>query len=330
MKILILAGGFATRLWPLTEKRAKPLLLLDGKTILAHILEQVPAELDCYLLTNKKFEADFRQELQHLGRESVRIFCEDAHSDNEKVGALGAVSLLLRHERVKDDLVVVAGDNLLPQLDISQLFCTSDEGCVAVRDIGDLHMARKFGVVETNVHSTKEGKIEVVSFEEKPAAPKSTLVSTGFFGMGKNLLPLLHDFAAENPDNLGGVFGAFLESGKKVWSVTVGGEWFDVGSFETYLKAHEKLQHASVCCSEPSDEGGNVFSGRVFVGKGARVKNCRIRDSIIYPGTVLNDCHISQSVIDENCDFRGVDLSRKLIRRGTRLYSEQQKSNTKQ
>jgi glucose-1-phosphate thymidylyltransferase len=184
MKILILAGGFATRLWPLSEKHAKPLLLLAGKTILAHLLDRIPQGADVALLTNKKFEADFRKELKQLGRDSVEIFCEDAHSDGEKLGALGAISVACRELQVDDDLLVLAGDNLLPELKISDLDCDSDSARIAVRQVTSKEEARKFGVVEM------EGET-VVGFEEKPSQPKSTLVSTGFLALGKNTLPIL-------------------------------------------------------------------------------------------------------------------------------------------
>lgn len=337
MKVLILAGGFATRLWPLTERRAKPLLLLDGKTILAHILKKIPEEIETTLLTNKKFEEDFQKELEKLERNMVKIFCEDAHSDKEKLGALGAVSIAIKHYKIDENILVVAGDNLLPDLKIEQLFCSGNEAVTAVRPVKDKHEAQKFGVVESAPAPFHKGgdpkgrgisgtdlnlvdRQKVISFEEKPEHPKSTLVSTGFFGIGKELLPILHDFAARTPDNLGGVFSEFLAQGKDVYAVEVGGEWFDVGSFETYLEAHIKLQ-SSNCNLQNKVHLNNILSGKVFIGEGAKVENCQITDSIIYPGVQLKNCIISQSVIDEGCDFEGLDLNRKLVRRGTRLKS---------
>ena len=359
MKILILAGGFATRLWPLTERRAKPLLLLDGKTILAHILKKIPRECEIILLTNNNFEQDFKDELKKIKRERVKIFCEDAHSDKEKLGALGAVSMAINHYDIDDNILVVAGDNLLPELRIEQLFCTKNEAITAVRPVKDKHEARKFGVVEVGNEGMKESKNEknvsvpftkgddpdsliqegkegqgvfsvgteqcsvqggrqkVLSFEEKPEHPKSTLVSTGFFGIGKDLLPILHDFAARTPDNLGGVFSEFLAQGKDIYAVEVGGEWFDVGSFDTYLEAHKTMQKSKI----KNQKSTNTFSGKVFIGEGTEVENCQITDSIIYPRVKLKNCIISHSVIDEGCDFEGLDLNRKLVRRGTTLHS---------
>ncbi len=333
MKVLILAGGFATRLWPLTENRAKPLLLLDGQTILAHILKKIPKDFETILLTNKKFESDFQKELQKLERSEVQIFCEDAHSDKEKLGAVGAVSMVLQHFQIEEDVLIVAGDNLLPELQITQLFPGSNEAKVAVREVEDEYEARKFGVIEISDFGTRNAELEnksefvIKGFEEKPEHPKSKLVSTGFFGVGKELLPILHDFARREADSLGGVFTEFLAKGKKLLAVPVGGEWFDVGSFETYLEAHKRLQKEENKIMQNSkckiQNEGNIFSGKVFIGDETEVKNCRIHDSIIYPGVKLRNCIISQSVIDEGCDFEGLDLNRKLVRRGTRLHSNE-------
>jgi len=317
MKVLILAGGFATRMWPLTENRAKPLLLLDGKTILAHLLEKIPKNLEVILLTNKKFEEDFNRELQFLNRRNFRIFCEDAFSDGDKLGALGAISEAVQHFQIDENICVFAGDNLLPNLRIESLFCKDDESKLAVFDVEDLFVARNFGVVEID----SEGAL--VQFEEKPEEPKSTLVSTGFCSIGKNLFPIFHDFAKKNPDALGGIFEHFLHKKINVGAQKIDGKWFDVGHFDTYLAAHKELQEEDLKLGKKVVQEQNMYSGKVFIGKGAVVKNCRILNSIIYPGVKLENCHISESVIDENCELSGVDLNRKLVRRGTYLRPDE-------
>lgn len=318
MKVLILAGGFATRLWPLTENRAKPLLLLNGKTILSHIIKKIPQDLEIILLTNKRFEADFLKEIKNIGRNKIDIFLEDSFSDGEKLGALGAISEAIKHYQINENILVLAGDNLLPDLAIEDLFCEEDESKLAVRELEDLHAARKFGVVELE----KEGR-GVIGFEEKPENPKSKLVSTGFLSIGKNLFPILHDFAEREPDALGGIFPELLAQGKKVSAVNVKGDWFDVGSFETYLEAHKKIQSEKVKKDSKVREHGNRFLGKVFLGKGCEVKNSVLIDTIVYPGTKLKNCRISNTIIDEGCDFSGLDLNQKLIRKNTRLHAEE-------
>jgi glucose-1-phosphate thymidylyltransferase len=312
MKALILAGGFATRLWPLTEKRAKPLLLLNGKTILSHILDKIPEDIETFLLTNTAFKEDFEKELEMRKRKNVQIFCEDAHSDGEKLGALRAISVAIAHYKIKESVLVFAGDNVLPELDIEHIFCSKDEAKIAVRQVADKHEAKKFGVVEV------EGE-RVIGFEEKPSRPKSTLVSTGFMAFGKNILPIVHEYAQKAPDALGGIFPELLTQGKTVLATEVGGEWFDVGSFETYLSAHTALQKEPLKTGKNVENWSNKCSGKVYLGDNTVVKNCRLSDVIVYPGTKLENCHISQCVIDGGCDLRNLDLNRKLVRRGTKV-----------
>ncbi len=342
MKVLILAGGFATRLWPLTECRAKPLLLLDGKTILAHILEKVPETAEIFLLTNQAFEKDFLKELNFLGRKNFKIFCEDAYSDGDKLGALKAISVAIKEFDIQENVLVFAGDNVLPELDISTLEVDESEACIAVREVKSLDEARKFGVVsirdgglirpirqaqglqQAQGRQGTSDKEEVITFEEKPENPKSKLVSTAFLSIGKNLFEILHKFSTSSPDALGAIFSEFLRQKKRVSAIEVEGPWFDIGSFETYLEAHKELQESNLKRQENVIEGSNKFSGKVFLGKGVVVKNCKISDSIIYPGVKLENCHISQSVIDEGCQLRGLDLNRKLIRKGTVLMENEE------
>jgi len=327
MKVLILAGGFATRLWPLTENRAKPLLLLDGKTILHHVLDQVLAdrddgkikEEDVIVLTNTKFEQDFRKELDSIGFTDVQIFLEDAKSDGEKMGALGAVWACIEEYELRESLCILAGDNLIPNFSIDQIICSDNEARLLVKDIGDRFEARKFGVVELE-NSDKNELQRVVRFEEKPNEPNSTMVSTGFVGLGIDCFPVLEAYIQHTPDDLGGVFVALLESDREIQVLAseVDGIWFDVGSFETYMEAH-KLLHGSDK-SIPSDHISNsTFSGACFVGEGAMLENCVVIDSIIYPGARLKDCRISNCAIDSNCDLEGLDLCWKIVRQGTVL-----------
>ena len=311
MQYVILAGGFATRLWPLTEKRAKPLLLVSGKTILASIYKKVPEGASVLLLTNKRFEEDFKEELIALKRDAqTRIFCEDSFSDNEKLGAVKALSMALQHYKVEESVCVIAGDNILPELIFEDLSCHDDEARLAVREVKTLQEARQFGVIE------QEGE-RVLSFVEKPEKPASKMVSTGFMAFGKNLIPLVHACGDTNPDSLGSIFTEFLCHDKEVIALPVAGEWFDVGSFETYIEAHKALQKKDVLLGEGVVHKKNIFSGKVFIGKGAVIENCRLHDTLVYPGVTLKNCHVSRSVIDHSTELEKVDLSQKLIRSGT-------------
>lgn len=326
---LILAGGFATRLWPLSEHRAKPLLLIDGQTILAHQIKKIPLDAEIILLTNQKFAADFQAELTKIGRiNQTKIFLEDSYSDGEKLGALGAIAAAIKTYNIHQNVIVFAGDNLLPDLVIEDLHCQPQESSIAIREVEDLHQAKKFGVVELaipttekNVASSKNNehssKYKIKSFVEKPPHPKSKLVSTGFMSFGSGILSHVIDYATKSPDALGGVFPYLLEKNITVTATKVLGAWYDIGSFDQYLAAHEVIQKESVIKGAHVIDKKNTMSGKVFIGEGCKINDCILHDVIIYPNTKLDNCIISKSVIDTDCHLSGIDLNQKLIRSGT-------------
>lgn len=318
MKVIVLAGGFATRLWPITESRAKPLLLVDGKSILYHLLTPVLASdsfvpEDVYLCTNQKFLKDFEHELTKNGWQDVHVFCEDAYQDGEKLGALGAIAAVIAAHDIEDDLLILAGDNIITDFDPTRMQVSPDSAKLTIRQVADLYAAQKFGVVEVDEAA------RVIGFEEKPDKPKSTLVSAGFLSLGKNLLPILTGFAAKEPDALGGIFPELLAQRKKVEAYETKGDWFDVGSFETYLEAHKTLQAVDHKFATDATSDDNQLAGKTFFGHKTVVENSTVVDSLIYPNCIIKNCQISNCVIDENCHLENLDLSYKVIRQNTHL-----------
>ena len=99
MKAIILAGGYATRLWPLTKKHAKPLLLINGKPMVTHIVEKLPKDMEIFLVTNMKFKRDFEDWEKNLDRD-VKLVFDDARKETEKPGALGEIGRASCRERV--------------------------------------------------------------------------------------------------------------------------------------------------------------------------------------------------------------------------------------
>ncbi|HEY5714099.1 MAG TPA: hypothetical protein VIT68_01990, partial [Candidatus Gracilibacteria bacterium] len=150
-------------------------------------------------------------------------------------------------------------------------------------------------------------------------------VSTGFMSLGQKLFPLLKDFTKAHPDNLGGLFAHMVESGQnkdfEILCHESKGDWFDIGSFETYLQAHTHLQKQTLLEGQNIKQSENTFSGKVSIADNCQVHNCVIIDSIIYPGVVLENCRISRCIIDEKTRLSGVDLNHKIIRRNTELKS---------
>ena len=188
MKCIILAGGFATRLWPLTESKAKPLLHLKDKPIISHIVDGLPSDMEIIVSTNAVFEYEFKKWVQDYKNRPIRIFVEDSVDDEFKKGALGATAMVIGHEKIEEDLLLIAGDNYFGFEMKDFIDSYQNNPILAAYDIQDLNLAKRFGVVVANTDpesSLPTGQAgsggQVVEFQEKPQEPKSTLVSTGCY-----------------------------------------------------------------------------------------------------------------------------------------------------
>jgi len=242
MKVILLAAGYATRLYPMTLTTAKPLLAVAGKPMINYVLDNL-APIDgidhVYVVTNAKFADQFERWAQtyrstqpKLNFTIVNVRSTD---DSNKLGAIGDLHLVLRQEKVSDDLIVVAGDNLFSEsLGAFGQFCRSKKApVVGVYDVGSLEEARKYN----NIRLDAEGRI--TEFEEKPRQPASVLIGIALYYYPKAIVPLIHQYIAEgnNPDQPGRLI-QWLYPRTPVYTWQVPGLWYDIGSKETLEEAN--------------------------------------------------------------------------------------------
>ncbi len=312
MHAFLLAGGFATRLWPLTERRPKPLLPLAGKPMLTHLVEKIPAGIPVTVSTNAAFEETFRAWMAGLGRSELSLVVEGTTKDDHKLGALGAVAQWIKNEGIDDDLLILTGDNYLG-FDLGAFIKTfRGSSLLAAHDIGDREKAKAFGVVVTDGN-------RVTSFEEKPKEPRSTLVSTGCVVLPRAALPVLLAFAAVKPDNLGGIFEELLRKNLPVECFTFSEPWMDIGSFGSYLDAHRTLIGDGVIKDATATIEGTAMTGAVSVAKNSVIRQSELTDCMVFDGVTIEDCTLKNCVIDDGCALKGLDLSGQMLRAGTVL-----------
>src|SRR5881628_1866057 len=123
MNILILAAGYATRLYPLTLTKAKPLLDVAGKPMMDWVIDNLaPIEgiAKVYVVTNSKFAADFQAWADHYNQTHAKLAFEiindGSTGDSDKLGAIGDINFVINRAGIAgSDLVVVAGDNLFSE-----------------------------------------------------------------------------------------------------------------------------------------------------------------------------------------------------------------------
>ena len=239
MDAIILAAGYATRLYPLTENTPKPLLNVAGKPIIEHIIKKLEAinEIDkIYVVTNDKFEQHFKSWLDNFdARKPIEIINDGTKSNEDRLGALGDVHHAISQKNLYNDIIVVAGDNLfeLSLSDVTNFFKKRKSNVIVLHDVKDFELAKHYGIVEV------ENSI-VVNFEEKPLAPKSTLASTGIYLFPKKTISLIKKYIAQgnNADKTGS-FIEWLHKREKVYSYTTNKKWYDIGNMEQLEKANK-------------------------------------------------------------------------------------------
>jgi glucose-1-phosphate thymidylyltransferase len=316
MKAIILAGGFATRLWPLTEKRAKPLLLLKNKALVSHIVEGLPKNISVIISTNKAFENDFLEwKKNEFPKRDIEIFIEDSASDKEKLGALGAVSKIIQEKKLKEDLMVLAGDNYFGFSMKDFIKSYKKAPLLAVYDIKEKSRAKSFGVVISSNGKT------VDSFEEKPENPSSTLVSTGAYIFPEKNLKDIVGYAKLHNDDLGGIFEYLKQKNEVIYIFSFKDSWFDVGSFQGYLEAHKSLQKKEILCDVNTKVIQSNLSGAISLSGNGLIENSLLENVIVFPNVTLKNCEIRNCIIDENVKISNLDISYKIIRTGTCLES---------
>ncbi len=243
MKCVILAGGYAKRMWPLTKRIPKPMLKVGDKPIIEHIMErlEVLEEIEeIHISTNEKFKRDFERWLEGFKtKKSVKIIAEPTTKEEEKFGSIGALRYLIETEGIDDDLLVIGGDNLF-DLDLTEFlnyFLHKKTPVVAFQDVGDVNIVRKrfgTGILDEN--------LRIIGFEEKPENPTSTLASTCIYIFPKETLKMIHKYIEEqnNPD-AAGQFIKWLSEKMRVHGFVFNGRWFDIGSFEMWERAKKEF-----------------------------------------------------------------------------------------
>jgi len=225
MNALILAAGYATRLYPLTLNRAKPLLAVGGKPIIEWVVDNLVGVPD--LEWSSHYQAahpEFR----------FKIVNDGSTSDEDKLGAIGDINFVITRENLSQSgLLVIAGDNLFTEsLANFMERARKTEATVAVYDVRDLKAIKKYG----NITVDPEGII--TRFEEKPKKPQGTLAAIALYYYSPAVLSLLTTYlaAGNNPDQPGR-FVQWLYTRKPVKTFEIKGKWLDIGSKETLENA---------------------------------------------------------------------------------------------
>jgi len=319
MKAVVLAGGYATRLWPVTRHRPKMLLPVDETTVIDRVLSGLEADDrvdEVFLSTNERFAEDFREHVETVGYEKPRLSVEDTTEEDEKFGVVGALAQLVDREGLAgEDLLVVAGDNLMSFdiADFIDFFEAREATTLAAYDVGSREKASSYGLVDI------EGE-EVVDFQEKPDDPPSTLVSIACYAFPAESVRFGEYLAGDNNPDEPGWFIQWLVDREPVYAFSFDGAWYDIGTPDSYLEAVEwALEGGSVVADSATVED-SVVGANVHIMAGATVTDAGLERSVVFPGATVADGTVGDSLVDSEADIHGLDLSGALVGAHTQIH----------
>jgi len=239
MKILILAAGYATRLYPLTKHWPKPLLVVKEKPIISHITQRVknlPGTKEIIVVTNGNFIGHFKAWARDCGLgKRIVVLNDNTASEKDRLGAIGDIEFAMDNHAIDDDLLVIGGDNLFA-FDLEEFihFAQSKKSdcSVGLYDIKNPDLIRHYGVVTLN----KKGQI--VRFQEKPHKSKSLLISMCIYYFPRNSLGLIKQYLkSKSSRDAPGNYINWLHRKHKVWGYVLDGVWYDIGDIVTFYHA---------------------------------------------------------------------------------------------
>ena len=237
MKNVVLAAGYATRMYPLTENFPKPLLPVWNSTILDRMLMDVDKidEIDEHIIvTNHRFIGIFEQWLEEAVKrysKPIRLLDDGSTSNDNRVGAVGDLIAAIKEFSIYDDILVAAADNLLDfsLKSLVDFFHQKKTAVIFYYDEADEQRLHRCGVI------CLDEKGRVTDMEEKPADPKSHHVTPPFYIYGSADIPLILE-AIDNgcqwdaPGNLAG----YISRVATLHALRMPGTRLDIGSLEGY------------------------------------------------------------------------------------------------
>lgn len=235
MKAIILAAGYATRLYPLTLHTPKALLPINEKPIIDYIIEEIntiSAVDEIYVVTNHKFADHFIKWAKTVkSSQQVVVIDDGTTSEENRKGAIGDISFVIDEKNIDDELMVIAGDNFFTYSlkDYYGFYQEKQKDCVCVKVWEDKTTLNQFGI------ALLDEKGKVLDIEEKPAHPKSNTVVFATYMYRKETVPLFAAYLAEgNKPDAPGNFPAWLYKKQDVYAYTFAGECYDIGTPESY------------------------------------------------------------------------------------------------
>jgi len=235
MKCLILAAGYATRLYPLTENFPKPLLEVKGKTILDWLLDDIDSsgKINEYIIiSNNKFFCHFEKwAKQKLLNAPVKVINDGSDNNESRLGAVADIKFAIDTLGIDEDVLIIAGDNVLDfsLCEFVNYFESKKAPCVMRYFEDRLDKLRKTGVASVDDDDL------ITIMEEKPQNPKSNWCIPPFYAYPSETLKMIGQAIKDGcKTDAPGSFVSYLASNSKVYAMQMPGKRFDIGDLKSY------------------------------------------------------------------------------------------------
>ena len=245
MKCLILAAGYATRLYPLTENFPKPLLDVGGKTILDWLVDDIDTAglIDEFVvISNHKFAHHF-EDWAKTKKQKITVVDDGTSTNETRLGAVCDVKYAIEKLGLDDDMLVIAGDNVLDfSLTKFLAYCTEKRASCVMR----YFEPKKETLVKRGVLELENDR--VIGMEEKPAAPKTQWCCPPFYFYAADDAKKLGDAIKDGCGvDAPGSFIAWLCGKSPVYAMEMPGSRYDVGNLESYTKIRNEYRGITKC-----------------------------------------------------------------------------------
>ena len=246
MKAIILAAGYATRLYPLTLNKPKALLPINNIPIADYIVNQINnlAEVDrIFVVTNNKFANNFydwHESIKSKSKIPIKIINDGTDQDGNKKGAIGDINFVIEQENISDDVIIIAGDNFFT-FDLRKYYdfaIERQEDCACAKEFNNKpeDFFNRFAIALVDKNN------KLIDLEEKPKEPKSNLVVYANYIYKKHTLPLIKEYLDEgNIPDAPGFFLQWLYKKHDVYIYKINGDCYDIGTPDAYNQIQDKF-----------------------------------------------------------------------------------------
>lgn len=238
MKCMILAAGYATRLYPLTENFPKPLLEVQGKTILDWLIDDIDTlgVIDEYVvISNHKFAHHFDKWAKEKAQ-NITVVDDGTSSNETRLGAVKDIQFAIEKLNIDDEMLVIAGDNLLDfsLTEFVKYAQNKKASCIMRYYESSEERLHKCGVVEI------DDTDKILDMEEKPATPKSHWCCPPFYFYTREDAKLVgKGIESGCGTDAPGSYIAWLSAQTVVYAMEMPGKRYDIGNLESYKNVQE-------------------------------------------------------------------------------------------